>query len=293
MSAQQNLVPNGSFEEYTVCPNNQGQVTGYLKNWFDPTFSSSDYFNTCSINNITGLPSNIYGYKNPKTGNGITGFVTYQSSLSNYREYVCIKLNEKLERNKSYCISFYISLSGSSKFASNNIGFLLVADTIGLYNYFYSNINIPPTRSDTLIYSDTTKWNKVEFIYKNYNNSSEFLIIGTFNSDANLKTKVINPNGFEGAYYYLDDVEFILCDTLEFIIPNVISSNNDGVNDTFKIKNIPSNTSLNIFNRWGSRVYYSENYQNDWRPDEITAGTYYYIIQTETETYKGFIQLIR
>lgn len=293
MSAQQNLVPNGGFEGYTICPNNQGQVTGYVDNWFDPTFNSSDYFNACSTNNITGLPLNIYGYKVPNSGNGIMGFVTYQSSLPNYREYVSVKLNEKLEINKIYCVSFYVSLSGSSKYSSNKIGFLLVNDTVGFYNYFYSNINLSPTNSDTLNYSDTTKWDKIEFTFKNNSTSYKYIIIGSFDSDINIKTTITNLNGFEGAYYYLDDVSFNLCGDLELNVPNIITANDDGINDVFKINNLTSNTSLKIFNRWGNNIYNTRNYQNDWKPIDETAGTYYYILQTETKTYKGFFEIFK
>src|SRR5688572_17362556 len=43
----QNLVPNGSFETYTQCPNNSSQIY-FATPWKGPTTNSSDYQNACS-----------------------------------------------------------------------------------------------------------------------------------------------------------------------------------------------------------------------------------------------------
>ena len=79
-------------------------------------------------------------------------------------------------------------------------------------------------------------------------------------------------------------------------MPQGISPNGDGKNDTFIIPGILSaqpNT-LTIFNRWGNIVYEKDNYQNDWhgqtdRAFDLLAsdgllpdGTYYYVVD-----YKG------
>ena len=49
-------------------------------------------------------------------------------------------------------------------------------------------------------------------------------------------------------------------------IPNVITPNGDGYNDTWFIQNIglfPSNSVI-ILNRWGDQVFVANNYQNNW-----------------------------
>ncbi|HHS95923.1 MAG TPA: gliding motility-associated C-terminal domain-containing protein, partial [Phaeodactylibacter sp.] len=67
-------------------------------------------------------------------------------------------------------------------------------------------------------------------------------------------------------------------------VPSVITPNGDGLNDQFIIPCLPNNqgSKLSIFNRWGSEVYFSENYQNDWEGtfenSNLPSGTYYYII---------------
>ncbi len=66
----------------------------------------------------------------------------------------------------------------------------------------------------------------------------------------------------------------------EITIPNVITPNNDGYNDYFVIKGLEDypNTLLQIFNRWGKKVYESSNYQNNWNGENNNDGVYFYVI---------------
>ncbi len=87
------------------------------------------------------------------------------------------------------------------------------------------------------------------------------------------------------------------------IIPNVITVNGDGVNDTWEIENIESfpQASIEIFNRWGNSVWKSIGYTNQWNGsnrngDFLPAGTYYYIVnlnsKQNTDAYTGYVQLL-
>ena len=79
-------------------------------------------------------------------------------------------------------------------------------------------------------------------------------------------------------------------------IPNVITPNGDGRNDEFVIKNLEyyHNSELEIFDRWGSKVYSSNNYQNNWDGGNESDGVYYYILTLPTEKkYYGFLQIIK
>ena len=69
------------------------------------------------------------------------------------------------------------------------------------------------------------------------------------------------------------------------LIPTIITPNGDGVNDFFVIDKVDDYTesTLTIFNRWGTVVYSKSSYKNDWNgkskngndlPDEI----YYYLL---------------
>jgi gliding motility-associated-like protein len=82
-----------------------------------------------------------------------------------------------------------------------------------------------------------------------------------------------------------------------------ISPNSDGENDTWTIKGIHSydNANVKIFNRWGSLIYESDDYQNDWdgeyKAKPLPAGVYFYIITLEkngeVESFEGSLTIIR
>lgn len=84
----------------------------------------------------------------------------------------------------------------------------------------------------------------------------------------------------------------------EVTIPNVFTPNGGDGNDTFEIKGLENytNAELTVFNRWGTAVYESTNYRNDWRAQDLNEGTYWYLLKlpygVKTE-YKGFIHVIR
>lgn len=70
--------------------------------------------------------------------------------------------------------------------------------------------------------------------------------------------------------------------------PNIFTPNDDGINDKFVIPcletgRFPANK-VSIFNEWGSEVYYSSPYKNNWDGTfgggDLPAGTYFYILDT-------------
>ncbi|MEA2042882.1 MAG: gliding motility-associated C-terminal domain-containing protein [Bacteroidota bacterium] len=89
-------------------------------------------------------------------------------------------------------------------------------------------------------------------------------------------------------------VDFEYCG--DIYIPNIITPNNDGINDFFSIKGIENGPwQLSIFSRWGNRVYYSENYCNDWSAEGRDEGVYFYILlsKDDPQKFEGFIHVRR
>jgi len=90
-------------------------------------------------------------------------------------------------------------------------------------------------------------------------------------------------------------------------IPEGFSPNGDGVNDLFVIRYVPAGVSvrLDIYNRWGNRVYHRENYQNDWDGTAnegmgvptgkgLPDGTYFYQVTLSTgQEFTRFVTLVR
>lgn len=83
-------------------------------------------------------------------------------------------------------------------------------------------------------------------------------------------------------------------------IPNVITPNGDGKNETFIIEHLEgySETQLTIINRWGSTVYQKNGYMNEWNADGLVDGTYFYVLKVKSaalgwQEFKGYVTVIR
>ena len=83
------------------------------------------------------------------------------------------------------------------------------------------------------------------------------------------------------------------------LIPRGISPNNDQVNDTFDLTGLGV-TELNIFNRYGAKVYtFSGNYTNQWYGltdggNELPDGTYFYsILKGDGSSVTGWVYINR
>ena len=84
-------------------------------------------------------------------------------------------------------------------------------------------------------------------------------------------------------------------------IPNAFSPNGDGINDTWNIKDIEGypNCTVDIFNRYGTKVYSSRGYGVAWdgryNNADLPVGTYYYIINLNdgSKVISGYVTLIR
>ena len=67
---------------------------------------------------------------------------------------------------------------------------------------------------------------------------------------------------------------------VRFLIPNLLTINGDGINENWMLSGIPDKSRIEIFNRWGTRVFNAEkNGSLAWIPaDDVTPGNYYYQI---------------
>ncbi len=97
------------------------------------------------------------------------------------------------------------------------------------------------------------------------------------------------------------NVKQIFCDIW---IPNSFTPNNDGKNDVFRVTGNLARVqdfSLSVFNRWGERVYYSQDKTKGWdgmhNGAEAGVGTYLFVVEYSFEgvpyQQKGSFHLIR
>ncbi|RZL53083.1 MAG: gliding motility-associated C-terminal domain-containing protein, partial [Pedobacter sp.] len=88
----------------------------------------------------------------------------------------------------------------------------------------------------------------------------------------------------------------------EIFIPNVFSPNGDGKNDQWVIRNIADyiGTKVQIFNRYGQRVFHSDNFVTPWDGmlggNQLPIGSYYYILDLANKSkkrYTGSVTILR
>jgi hypothetical protein len=89
----------------------------------------------------------------------------------------------------------------------------------------------------------------------------KYIIIGNFLPDSltdTLRFQSQSQYPFKVASYYLiDNISVECCDPLGcgLTIPNGITPNGDGYNETWKIEGLVPGVKVQVFNRWGNLVF--------------------------------------
>lgn len=113
----QNLVPNGSFEDYVSCPDHLDGME-FVEHWYKSIIEpgidyylnpSPDYFHECALHPNLGVPENIAGNQLAHNGNAYVGVISYSSNNYNYREIIGVELTSSLVPGQSYFCSFLFS----------------------------------------------------------------------------------------------------------------------------------------------------------------------------------------
>jgi gliding motility-associated-like protein len=280
---QPNLVPNPSFENKKKCLKtsedyNLDSLTNVEK-WFSivPYLNSKywggiwqsgkcigdgcmgggvygggvwggGYFNRCVIIDALpykiGIPQNIDGYQEPKTGDAYISLNLYQFFLKEnteinnskpifpagvFSEYASVKLNSTCINRLNYFGNFYSSACGLS--GSNILPTALALDTFGFRAYTTSSLGmylcneVPKLQNNRRLevkaqinnnpnrnLNDTVNWMEISGTFE-ANGTEQYLILGSFNDSADIK--YFNSFGYKepwlnqfgvDASYYIDDV---------------------------------------------------------------------------------------
>jgi gliding motility-associated-like protein len=124
-----------------------------------------------------------------------------------------------------------------------------------------------------------------EFIWNDGSKQSTFLI-----NDYGKYWVSIKNECFQGS----DTIEIFKQEVADFFIPNIITPNEDPLNQYFVVDNQLIGSRLIILNRWGKTVYQTTSYQNNWDGSGLPTGVYYYLIFGECiEQKKGWISIVR
>lgn len=168
---------------------------------------------------------------------------------------------------------------------------------------------------DVNIKSKNSNWIKVST--KTNSQLQTFDTVNFINSDLNINHKVtcneLNSNPISYKIVAIDSncfaktsdsltVKIKIIDSTfstSFFTPNIITPNNDGKNDVFEILKLPQNNCIELFdkieiyNRWGTRIFENNNRNFSWNAINSPNGLYFYIIYYTTEKFNGWIQVVR
>ncbi|MBP5367457.1 MAG: gliding motility-associated C-terminal domain-containing protein [Bacteroidales bacterium] len=144
--------------------------------------------------------------------------------------------------------------------------------------------------ADTTICDDTefyltSEWpDATDYIWQNGQHGKEILV----ESSGIYKLSIINMCGVA-----TDSVDITVRYCGDFVFPNIITPNGDGINDYFKIKGLEwsSGWEMSIFNREGRMVFHSSDYKNNWNAPDLSDGVYFYIMEKQGKRYKGNISV--
>ncbi|HRH04155.1 MAG TPA: T9SS type A sorting domain-containing protein [Bacteroidia bacterium] len=213
----QNLVPNGSFENYITCPTSFAQIYN-ATGWFQPhkypgsnsvnLSSSSDYYNSCSGSSLVTVPINAAGFQFARTGNGYIGIAFYTPNVNGnaFREYAEIKLSQVLTENKRYNLRYYVCLANQSWFSITKFDAYFSNDSLLYTSQNLYKIPVTPQIQFSGRIDDTLNWVLVSGSFIALG-GEKFLTLGNFQDGSVCDSLIANSNPTSGgAYYYIDDV---------------------------------------------------------------------------------------
>jgi len=194
-----------------------------VEGWHRSQFYSADYFNRCvdsSQRMNLGVPRNMFGYQEPRSGNGYAG-------ISFNNEALVAQLSRPMVKDSIYKVEFFVNLADSSDVGTRFFGMYITStrepryllDSRRLISSFI--LDHPPqiqNPSDRYLI-DTENWTSINGLYT-AKGGEQFIAIGgfyTFHDSLVMKIRperTMTKNYYRGwekhlGYYYVDDVSVI------------------------------------------------------------------------------------
>jgi len=257
----QNLVQNGHFEDYYMCPDDISQ-TERLAEW-NSWRITPDYFNICDSSNLVGVPENdSFGFQVSRSGSGYIGLAGLTQNGD--REIIGVELNEPLTIGEEYYIEFYWSRAFGGGFhhqcdcASNRLGVLFANHEFDFENDEmpvpnYAHLYEPELMIDSVNWVKFSGWVEADSNY-------QYLALGNFFEADSCEIEYLNTNPDEEpfkSYYYIEDVcvatDPAICDLWN----KVFETENETLrierigSDQIRLKGLSESSQLTIFDQSG------------------------------------------
>ncbi|GAA4763476.1 MULTISPECIES: T9SS type A sorting domain-containing protein [Flavobacterium] len=233
------LVINGDFEQHNGLPTSSSKLNGIVCGWNAiHTQQSSEYYHSASTLNLPNLkvPCNGNGFETDNHNqNAYVGMFIANNGGYPFNESIRTKLNQPLQQNTSYQLSFDISLTEKFSGTANKCQAYLSKDLIIPSGYSYMPITNPNMLFTSSNYNTTTNgWEHVVFNFTTDNIAGEqYLYIGgglsgiipdSFITPTSVHNGQCNVDyfGWAAPYYYLDNVSLIPLNGANFDLPATI-----------------------------------------------------------------------
>lgn len=213
-SIAQNLIPNGSFEQYTSCPSGPSQVDSSLF-WMNPStgfpFGTPDYFNSCATSFVFSVPNNGGGFQNAHSGNAYMGMVLYHMNSANAREFIETPFSSPLVANQIYHFEMYVNVIDLAAKTTDAIAVYFSDTAITGFN---NQLPLPFTPQISNVggnYFNSNSWTLVSGDYTAHGGEN-YLTIGNFKYDSLTSTLPNNTSGNQVsvAFALVDDISLTL-----------------------------------------------------------------------------------
>lgn len=224
--AQNNLVPNSSFEQIIKKPK-KGKEIEYAEPWVSPSAENKADLYSSRSKKEYGVPDNKYGNLNADDsddGGNYIGLRLYSYKEREPRTYAQVKLSSAMIAGKAYCISFKVALAKTSKYATNNIGLYASVKKAKEKEIVGYKIKPQVKHSKNRVFDEQFTFETICGIYKAKGNE-RYITIGNFAPQTSMVLKkdimkIKRPRGMTKqqtpeAYYYIDQVSVINMQELE------------------------------------------------------------------------------
>jgi len=239
-----------------------------------PNFQTNDSVAICRGESIQLQASGANSYQwTPTTGLNNPNIANPIASPTQTTTYTITFINDKCRRDQTVKVKVLPVLTA-------DFDFKLLKDCNTPYRVQLSL----PTSLDTTKFVRFT-WNMGDGTILEGTKFGEY-VYAEPNKDYVITLTALNPNG----------CNTIVKKTVKIPAPpinppNAITPNNDGLNDTFEVAEAGSK--LEVWNRWGKRIFKSDNYKNDWGKD-VPNGTYYYLLISPSGiTCNGWVEVLK
>ncbi|QQR87945.1 MAG: T9SS type A sorting domain-containing protein [Flavobacteriales bacterium] len=218
----QNLVPNGSFEEYdTECEN--GVNTYMVVAWDEVSCGLPfGYLHACNntIGNQPGVPYNGLGYQQAADGDGYISMWTLRMNSQggfpdgNPQMYATVELTDPLVAGQHYCLWLRVNMADISCYMTGAFHALVGYGFPNVCNYQDTAWDTYATATWDISGVDTANWTLLEAEFE-ANGGEDNLTIGAFQEADEIDSVFVADNstllGSLLAIYIVDNVQLWAC----------------------------------------------------------------------------------